>query len=246
MANIRDHCSWVHPDERAAATTKAKDLVRMAVAQARLLEPLRTQPRFRCSTSALVIGGGAGGDDGGSVTGRPGLRRLPGRAGAAARRPPSPLCTGALGGAVDPQAWSLAQSLARPRHPGIWSSRDVDRSPYQAELRRLFPRLWVTSPRAAQPRRLRLADLDPPRRHHCRHRRAGVPRAESTSAAADPARPDAAAVRDAAGAYVEADHHRRVVLRPWRPGRTRAARGDDPVRGAGRRRCARVSAAPRP
>jgi heterodisulfide reductase subunit A-like polyferredoxin len=60
MANIRDQCSWVHAHEPAAATAKAKDLVRMAVAKARLLEPLhrRSVPVER---AALVIGGGLAG-----------------------------------------------------------------------------------------------------------------------------------------------------------------------------------------
>ena len=35
MANLREHCSWVHIHEREAATEKAKDLVKMAVARAR-------------------------------------------------------------------------------------------------------------------------------------------------------------------------------------------------------------------
>ena len=43
MANIRDQCSWVHMDQKREATEKAKDLVRMAVAKARLTEPLRSQ-----------------------------------------------------------------------------------------------------------------------------------------------------------------------------------------------------------
>src|SRR5208282_6555846 len=40
MANIRDQDSWVHQQEPVLATQKAKDLVRMAVARASLLEPL--------------------------------------------------------------------------------------------------------------------------------------------------------------------------------------------------------------
>ncbi len=40
MANIRDQCSWVHMHEKEKATQKAKDLVRMAVANARHIEPL--------------------------------------------------------------------------------------------------------------------------------------------------------------------------------------------------------------
>jgi heterodisulfide reductase subunit A len=39
MANIREHCSWVHLHDKAKATEKAKDLVRMSVARARLLQP---------------------------------------------------------------------------------------------------------------------------------------------------------------------------------------------------------------
>ena len=37
MANLREHCSWVHPGDREGATEKAKDLVASAVARARLL-----------------------------------------------------------------------------------------------------------------------------------------------------------------------------------------------------------------
>ena len=60
MANIRDQCSWVHMHEPEAATEKAKDLIRMAVAKARLLEPL--YPQFiDVIPRALVIGGGMAG-----------------------------------------------------------------------------------------------------------------------------------------------------------------------------------------
>jgi heterodisulfide reductase subunit A len=57
MANIRDQCSWVHMHEPEKATEKAKDLVRMAVAKARLLEPLQKRS-LSINKSALVIGGG--------------------------------------------------------------------------------------------------------------------------------------------------------------------------------------------
>ncbi len=60
MANIRDQCSWVHMHEPEAATEKARDLVRMAVAKASLLEPL--ERRFiSVNPDALVIGGGVSG-----------------------------------------------------------------------------------------------------------------------------------------------------------------------------------------
>ncbi len=60
MANIRDQCSWVHMTEHKKATLKAKDLVRMAVAKARLLEPLQ-KGSVSITKSALVIGGGVSG-----------------------------------------------------------------------------------------------------------------------------------------------------------------------------------------
>ncbi|WP_041275139.1 FAD-dependent oxidoreductase [Desulfotomaculum nigrificans] len=60
MANIRDHCSWVHQNEPEKATEKAKDLVRMAVKKAALLEPV--QPvTLPMNHDALVIGGGVSG-----------------------------------------------------------------------------------------------------------------------------------------------------------------------------------------
>ncbi|HID88576.1 MAG TPA: FAD-binding protein, partial [Anaerolineae bacterium] len=60
MANIRNQCSWVHPDNWDAATRKAKDLVRMAVAKAVRLEPLR-KSQVPVQKAALIIGGGAAG-----------------------------------------------------------------------------------------------------------------------------------------------------------------------------------------
>jgi heterodisulfide reductase subunit A len=60
MANIRDQCSWVHMHEQAEATVKAKDLVRMAVAKANLIEPLGSLT-LPVTQSALVLGGGVAG-----------------------------------------------------------------------------------------------------------------------------------------------------------------------------------------
>jgi len=60
MANIRNQCSWVHKDDPEKATEKAKDLVKMAVAKARLFEPL-TEPTMEINQAALVIGGGIAG-----------------------------------------------------------------------------------------------------------------------------------------------------------------------------------------
>ena len=60
MANIRDQCSWIHMHEPKAATKKAKDLVRMAIAKSRLLEPLENLT-IKVNQQALVIGGGVTG-----------------------------------------------------------------------------------------------------------------------------------------------------------------------------------------
>jgi heterodisulfide reductase subunit A-like polyferredoxin len=60
MANIRNQCSWVHSDEREAATEKARDLVRMAVAKALQLEPLH-KTQVPVQKAALVVGGGVAG-----------------------------------------------------------------------------------------------------------------------------------------------------------------------------------------
>ena len=60
MANIREHCSWVHLHEKEAATEKAKDLVRAAVAKATLLEPA-IETEVPIIKKALVIGGGVAG-----------------------------------------------------------------------------------------------------------------------------------------------------------------------------------------
>ena len=60
MANIRDQCSWVHMHQKEAATAKARDLVRMAVAKAALTEPLKSIP-LPVTPRALVVGGGVAG-----------------------------------------------------------------------------------------------------------------------------------------------------------------------------------------
>jgi len=60
MANIRNQCSWVHSDDFAGATVKAKVLVRMAVARASNLAPLKSR-EVPVNKTALVIGGGPAG-----------------------------------------------------------------------------------------------------------------------------------------------------------------------------------------
>nr|WP_272954155.1 CoB--CoM heterodisulfide reductase iron-sulfur subunit A family protein [Ramlibacter lithotrophicus] len=60
MANIREHCSWVHSKEQADATKKAKDIVRMSVARTSLLEPLQ-EFSLPVNKAALVVGGGVAG-----------------------------------------------------------------------------------------------------------------------------------------------------------------------------------------
>ncbi len=60
MANIREHCSWVHSREKEEATEKAKDIVRMSVARSRILEPLE-EFYLPVDKRALVVGGGIAG-----------------------------------------------------------------------------------------------------------------------------------------------------------------------------------------
>ncbi|MFQ6081053.1 MAG: FAD-dependent oxidoreductase [Candidatus Bathyarchaeia archaeon] len=60
MTNIREQCSWVHADKPKRATKKAKDLIRMSVAKARLLEPLQKR-EVKVTRRALIIGAGVSG-----------------------------------------------------------------------------------------------------------------------------------------------------------------------------------------
>jgi len=60
VANLREHCSWVHPGDRNGATQKAKDLVASAVARARFLQP-QEEMTVPVTKAALVIGGGVAG-----------------------------------------------------------------------------------------------------------------------------------------------------------------------------------------
>ena len=60
MANLREHCSWVHAADPVGATLKAKDLVASAVAKAVFLQP-EEEMTVPVTRRALVIGGGVTG-----------------------------------------------------------------------------------------------------------------------------------------------------------------------------------------
>ncbi|MHC4781186.1 MAG: FAD-dependent oxidoreductase, partial [Planctomycetota bacterium] len=60
MANIREHCSWVHSKQKEEATEKAKGIVRMSVARTANLEPLK-EFDLPVNKTALVVGGGVAG-----------------------------------------------------------------------------------------------------------------------------------------------------------------------------------------
>ncbi|HSJ59267.1 MAG TPA: CoB--CoM heterodisulfide reductase iron-sulfur subunit A family protein [Anaerolineae bacterium] len=60
FVNIRDQCSWVHMEDGERATRKARDLIRMGVARAALLQPL-TETELAIQPAAAVIGGGMAG-----------------------------------------------------------------------------------------------------------------------------------------------------------------------------------------
>jgi heterodisulfide reductase subunit A len=60
FVSIREHCSWIHMQNRREATEKAKDLVKMGVAKARWLE---AQQEFESDVypAVTVMGGGVAG-----------------------------------------------------------------------------------------------------------------------------------------------------------------------------------------
>lgn len=60
MANIREHCSWVHLQEPEQGLRKAKDIVKVAAARARWLTA-QEEEMLPVSAAALVIGGGVAG-----------------------------------------------------------------------------------------------------------------------------------------------------------------------------------------
>jgi heterodisulfide reductase subunit A len=60
MANIREHCSWVHSKEKEEATRKAKDITCMSVARAARLQPLQ-EFDLPVNKTTLVVGGGIAG-----------------------------------------------------------------------------------------------------------------------------------------------------------------------------------------
>jgi heterodisulfide reductase subunit A len=60
FVNIRDQCSWVHMNDGERATQKARDLIRMGVAKAALLQPLE-ETELAVQPAAAIIGGGIAG-----------------------------------------------------------------------------------------------------------------------------------------------------------------------------------------
>ncbi|MGD8506918.1 MAG: FAD-dependent oxidoreductase, partial [Candidatus Bathyarchaeota archaeon] len=60
MANIREFSSWAHGNDPEAATEKAKEIIKMAVAKAVLLEPLDVM-EVPVTNKAMVLGGGIAG-----------------------------------------------------------------------------------------------------------------------------------------------------------------------------------------
>jgi heterodisulfide reductase subunit A-like polyferredoxin len=60
MSNLREQCSWVHMNEKDAATNKAFDLVKMSVSRVRALRPL-FEETLPLTKRSLIIGGGVAG-----------------------------------------------------------------------------------------------------------------------------------------------------------------------------------------
>ena len=74
MANIREHCSWVHMNEPRQATEKAKALVRAAVERAKELEEVGTRTE-QVLRNVLVIGGGIAGLQAACDIAKPSLKK---------------------------------------------------------------------------------------------------------------------------------------------------------------------------
>jgi heterodisulfide reductase subunit A len=60
MANIREHCSWVHSTDKKKSTEKAKDIIKAAVARVQNLYP-QEEIEVPVTQTALVVGGGVAG-----------------------------------------------------------------------------------------------------------------------------------------------------------------------------------------
>ncbi len=60
MANLREHCSWVHTQDKEGATQKAMDLVASAVARAQQLSA-QEEPTLPVTQAVMVVGGGISG-----------------------------------------------------------------------------------------------------------------------------------------------------------------------------------------
>ncbi len=60
MANIREHCTWVHSLDKEDATEKAKDTIAMSVARARNLTALE-ELELPVNKNGLILGGGLAG-----------------------------------------------------------------------------------------------------------------------------------------------------------------------------------------
>jgi heterodisulfide reductase subunit A len=60
LVNIREHCSWVHPNDPEGATRKASELIRMGVERLLHAHPIHKIER-EPARSALIVGGGPSG-----------------------------------------------------------------------------------------------------------------------------------------------------------------------------------------
>ena len=60
MVNIREQCSWVHSQNKALATQKTKDLIRMGIAKAENLKALK-KVKVKVKKDVLVVGAGVSG-----------------------------------------------------------------------------------------------------------------------------------------------------------------------------------------
>ncbi len=146
MANIRDQCSWVHMSQKEDATLKARGLLRMAVANARLVRPLEKQSKG-VVRRALVIGGGLSGMTAATGLASAGFRGLlGGKAGRIGWQPAPPVHDGGRQGCSEIPAGAERAGTGRSDASRYFSMPTLP----------IFQAMWVTS------RLPSLSDREPP------------------------------------------------------------------------------------
>ncbi|NPA94221.1 MAG: CoB--CoM heterodisulfide reductase iron-sulfur subunit A family protein, partial [Thermodesulfobacteria bacterium] len=73
IANIREQVAWAHPDDPEGAYLRAKDQVLMAIARAKVMEPIAIKD-YPVTKKALVLGGGISGMNAAAILAESGVQ----------------------------------------------------------------------------------------------------------------------------------------------------------------------------